>query len=775
MGIMKFNEWQFINAPLKCLPFRTLNQEINKLNGRNQSGYASALTPYLSNKVGFAYYGSLSASSGARYRGSVTQFPVDSFGQYAQQRFNNIVGGVAPVYGVINPSVIEKVVTPTPFRDIVVYFKTALVKDLYPPETYKYLQPILFNKQANLNVAVGASYPQANSSLQVLLDGEYTRGDEGGGQSWTCKADEINLPNLDNWLVITDMRFFDVPVSGEFPRAQVGVNSGSPMYNDYTFAACYTEGKVQSGTNDAYKTINTPSADGIISLNPVTGSTNSTSAASNYFAMLVGAPIYSARCEWILGQDNTTDWVSSFTKNFPNLNGEYITILAANRNDSTVKIEGKNTASAFFDHTRRRLVHVGANEAPHAYLNITDLYFNDNKSKQVRLVFNGKQSIINFFADWGLAATDDENKAKTMDSGLLLEGFVPDGGNTLGFDTNTTPEIPSNPDNTSDVIERTAPQISALSATNLYALTITQCKELFDFLMTDNFTKNISELFSDKLSAVNGLKLFPFDIQQHDPLHTVSQSALNVGNVQADISNSVLIDNYNTWVFGGSITQLAYYGNYNDYLNASYAIYIPFCGIVSLTADRVVNCKLELYYAVDLLTGSGTAVLYSNGVLFKTAPAQLGVDIPITFTNANQQAINATLSALNIASSLGGNIAQSVATGSAVPAVTGVLNSGISAFGAIANNQTKTGTIGGIGSNTGYTLPQTPFLIITRNKIAIPSDYLTLVGKPNVFKGAIGAYIGSGFVSVKSVKLETSATDRERNEIISLLANGIFV
>lgn len=394
------------------------------------------------------------------------------------------------------------------------------------------------------------------------------------------------------------------------------------------------------------------------------------------------------------------------------------------------------------------------------------------------LAFKSEDDFKALLADWGVTRiTNDSTEAQSMPSelfpGYTPEGddsFNPDGGNNTGFGTNpTVPTIPSYSDNTSDKIEPTTPNISAINAASVYALSLSGVKSLLRWLMTEDFTKNISELFSDKLSAIDDLKILPFDIVNHDTTHTQASESLTIANVTGAVTCHKIIPNYNCIIEGGSYHYTAYWGDFNDYTSASYYLYIPYGGIVELSPSFVVNRDLRLLYALDIMSGNATAVIYSNGVFVKTVPCQMGQTIPITYTNTNQREIKNTLAAMNAGTTL-----INMAAGK-TDILGGVLNIGNTIARTAMTNPLTIGSIGNFSANTSIIMPQNPFLIISRIQQAIPESMEGIIGKPSNTHNNISAFVGSGFVQINASHINTTATTEEQSQIISLLQNGIFI
>lgn len=782
MSAIDFSNWKFRSAPLSFLNYRGISI-INDLNSVVPSGYAPGSIPYYKNMVTLLNSSWIGATGDRK--GSFVGNTENTTSGQGSFSLGGLMGGVAP-FRQLAADNIPNLNNHGVGKDPVIYFEWQTLNQYAPREDYGYYTPGMFNTLANRKAprsGTGSS-DFFKSRLGAIFQGIFHGGNDtpDGLVYWEFAQKETEIDNPDDWIVVTRCAVMDFLTDEDTIRKYY---PGEVINNNWTTpAAAFTLGKVSACYNLETSIGTTFPMNGLISMNvEPNGVALNSLTPSNVSTMLVGSPIYTAMCHYELGVAITPPSLDKpFQIENPIHSDKWKTIMPLSRSDSRVHLTGKNTGALL-----QAVIHTQQYDSARsdiAYLDVTKYAFNTTKSKQVLIAFKGVEAAIEFFKEWGFAATDDYSVAQSMQTEFFPGeiGFVPDGGNQSGYPTNNVPHVPSNPDNTSDIIERVPPQISTLSALNAYALNLQECKLFFKFLITDTFVKNISELFNDKLSAVNALKMFPFDIVLHDTSHTYADQKLTVGNVESDISTTAIVDNYNTWIYGGSIIQLGYYGNYNDYINTSYSLYVPFAGIIDLPSDRVVNCQIDLWYAVDLLSGNATAVVYSDGVFIKTIPAQMGMEVPITYTNSNQQLINASLSALNIGSNLFGSIGGGVAAmaigdiGGGASTISGGLNGAITnGIKSIVTNPKKTGTIGSISSNTAYSLPQQPFLIISRDRIAIPSSYSGLVGKPSIFSGTIGQFIGAGFVSVKNAKLTTSATESERAEILGLLESGIFV
>lgn len=412
--------------------------------------------------------------------------------------------------------------------------------------------------------------------------------------------------------------------------------------------------------------------------------------------------------------------------------------------------------------------------------NSQEWFYYDNRAADSAnnfiFAFKTIDDIFDLLKDWGVTrVSDDLDDVQNMPSELFPgvsggDTTTPDGGESIGYDDNSViPSIPSYADNTSDIINVLPPNISAINAASVYVLTITGVKNLLNWLLTDEFTKNLSELFGDKISALDNLSIMPVDFVTHDPNHTEQVAGLTIANVTSTVGCYKLLAGYNCIIHGGDYHYTAYWGDFNDYANATYYLYIPYGGVVEMAPSHVVNRDLRLEYALDIITGAATAIVYSNDVLVKTVPCQFSQTVPISVSNTNQREIRNSIMALNVGTSILGTVASG---GNIVGALLGGATSAVST---LATNPLRLGSVGNFSSNTSMTMPQIPFLIISRVQQAIPSNRSRIVGRPSNNNRLISDFIGSGFCQIDAFNISTTATTEEQQQIINLLREGIFL
>ena len=80
---------------------------------------------------------------------------------------------------------------------------------------------------------------------------------------------------------------------------------------------------------------------------------------------------------------------------------------------------------------------------------------------------------------------------------------------------------------------------------------------------------------------------------------------------------------------------------------------------------------------------------------------------------------------------------------------------------------------GNASSGVGMCQPQYPIVYLVKNEVFEPENLHNLVGYPSSFGGKVKNC--SGYLQCNDVKLTSTATDKEKDEIISLLKSGIYI
>ena len=223
--------------------------------------------------------------------------------------------------------------------------------------------------------------------------------------------------------------------------------------------------------------------------------------------------------------------------------------------------------------------------------------------------------------------------------------------------------------------------------------------------------KNVSGNTVDYGQYINALYRIPVD------LSGISGDTSNImlGQYDSEVA-STLLNQYLIDIDGGAITIPEKFNNAYDYLTTECILHLPFLDEVWLSPQYVVNQTINIRYKLDLYSGTLTASIYSSYLNSIVANSSGIIVTNIPFMQ------NQTDSVVNSLSKVFTNL---------IP---------------------------------------TAFMEVTRN---IPYDNVNVFGKECVDFDMIGNK--TGYLKCDNVALVTKATKNEKDEIMSLLKDGIML
>lgn len=315
-------------------------------------------------------------------------------------------------------------------------------------------------------------------------------------------------------------------------------------------------------------------------------------------------------------------------------------------------------------------------------------------------------------------------------------------------------------DGTGDNIEIPGlPSLSAVDAgfITLFNPTIGQLHNLASYMWSNAFdVATFKKLFADPMSSILGLSIVPVAVPSSGAKN------VSVGNISTGVSMQVAATQY-IEVDCGTLNVNEFWGAYLDYDPYTKAeLYLPYCGTHPLSVDDIMGKSVTVKYHVDILSGACTAFVKCGGSVLYEFIGQCSSSIPIT-GNDWTNVINGVIS-------IAGSIGTMVATGGATAPMS-VGNIASTAVNTMKPSVEKSGAMGGTG---GMLAVQTPYLILTRPRQALPREQNKFMGYPAFITENLGSI--SGYTEVESVHLENvPATEQELSEIESLLKGGVIL
>lgn len=310
-----------------------------------------------------------------------------------------------------------------------------------------------------------------------------------------------------------------------------------------------------------------------------------------------------------------------------------------------------------------------------------------------------------------------------------------------------------------DIAIPSLPTLSSVDAgfITLFNPSMAQLKELASYMWNGTlFDLNTwQKLFADPMDAILGLSIVPVAVPNG------GTGEVKVGNISTGVSMTKAASQY-VVVDCGTLNVNEYWGGYLDYEPYTKAeIYLPYCGIHQIATDDIMGKAVHVVYHVDILSGACCAYVKCGGSVLYSFIGQCASSIPISgtdFTNV----INGVLSAAV-------SVGSMVATGGA-SAPLAVPSLAQTAVNSMKPSIEKSGAMGGTG---GMMAVQTPYLILTRPRQALPKRQNTFTGYPSFITESLGEL--SGYTEIEEIHLENiSATESELSEIENLLKTGVI-
>lgn len=226
----------------------------------------------------------------------------------------------------------------------------------------------------------------------------------------------------------------------------------------------------------------------------------------------------------------------------------------------------------------------------------------------------------------------------------------------------------------------------------------------------------------------------------------------------------------------GSMNINPMFDDYKSFM-CEYSIYLPFSGIHKLDSDIIVGNKLILSVDIDFLMGS---LLYhigiNDGITYREIyqfTGDAGVELPITtqdYSSKYQSLMNGVFSGIGM-------------TAGAIAGPGGMVG-GMMAASAIGTGLKTAGNVSSVPGNyiqTGKLVPNASiisilnvYLIVTSPQDKTPNIAHTK-GLPCHKTGTLSGFNGFTIVTQCDLSGVPYATDEDKKEIRSLLANGVYL
>lgn len=296
---------------------------------------------------------------------------------------------------------------------------------------------------------------------------------------------------------------------------------------------------------------------------------------------------------------------------------------------------------------------------------------------------------------------------------------------------------------------------------------------------TDTLLEILRDFFGNPMDIFVGLSLVPYIPDGNEmwyPLiggHYISRQALTKVSSQYTVLDfgSISIEPYGKNVY-----------DFEPYTRIM--IWLPYIGYRELPVDEVMGKNIHVKYYCDCLSGDCVAmistqvmpqgILPPRDVIIAQYNGSIATQVPV----ASESYDNLVSNVVNAAIGGTGNMSASAFR-------SGDSNGGIAAAGVGALMSTAAGFVNGMktshkrdgsaGATAGFLSIQYPYIIRHIPNQSLPSNFRNIMGYPSNIGGTLGDGF-NGFAAVEDIQLNNiPAMEPEREEIMTLLREGVII
>ena len=372
-----------------------------------------------------------------------------------------------------------------------------------------------------------------------------------------------------------------------------------------------------------------------------------------------------------------------------------------------------------------------------------------------------------FWGDFTITNPDLTPQKKTNYYGT---DTVPSGGDGVYHYTNTTITIPTAENPFSGILhDGHGVHVYSISS-GIYDEV---CSTLWgDGTFSSALWKKWQNYKFNPIAAICGCHKLPYQL---NPRGTFTQVDCRASGCPLTSSTSAYYVNSMTTVdySCGSVSFAEkYFGNFMDYEPyTSVSLFLPFCGWVSVPADRVIGGVIYLDYRCDIVTGNVVAYIRcidqtGEQTYMTTATGNAAMSIPIT---GNDNGLGTVLGAVTAGI---GVAAAGLLTGGSGALIAGAAGAGLG----INTGRHVLQQAGQVSGNVATINQLQPYLFVTI-PIDVYSDlWRDLHGIRSLQPVTIGQLAGTGHTVFSDVHADTiSCTSAEQAEIENILKSGVIL
>lgn len=291
----------------------------------------------------------------------------------------------------------------------------------------------------------------------------------------------------------------------------------------------------------------------------------------------------------------------------------------------------------------------------------------------------------------------------------------------------------------------------------------------------DDIKKGTWQWGNNPIDFIVSIYYVPFDVSsfydtqtervylgQYDTQHDYTQCKETKSSGQRMVLVNTTIDNV--------------YGDWRDLDFFKYDLFLPYVGFVPLDPQIYVGHELKIELAFDVMTHNIRYYLFADGTVIDRIDGSVGYAIPITGTDMVNKANQNLSGAMNLvkAGSDVGMGATQMSKGALVAGFSNVTDGVMGAIGGLKDMMQYPKQIikGDISASMNIFDINYVYLKITEKQSIYPAEIRQIYNNPSYVCCSLSEL--SGYCELADVQLVSSCTEREYNEIIQLLKEGVI-
>ena len=258
-------------------------------------------------------------------------------------------------------------------------------------------------------------------------------------------------------------------------------------------------------------------------------------------------------------------------------------------------------------------------------------------------------------------------------------------------------------------------------------------------------------------------------------------SVNNGEHIFPDITTNPINEDFCVYDCGSVIVEPKL-GNYLDYTETKYQLYLPFIGYVDMNPNDVVGSVVNVKYNINVITGETLCYITVTNprsiglkdIVTNVIPCNVSYDCPITYqamADKELRFINTFGKAVQVGLSMATGAAGIVSSGAAgAMALANQAASSVPSMFSMPTPNVERGS--GLGGDTTILGSLVPYFMITRPQ-KVNANVEEMIVRASYTKGLLSEY--SGYTKVEAIANSNNVNNKYMKEILEQLQAGVYL